>query len=79
MALYSLRLFFLFLLSSATFPCLIKQVQKARRVFHQGWERLGYTSQIDEEQLSSWPWFISVFASINGTIISQCPLFEYGR
>ena len=33
----------------------IKQIQEARRIFRQPWERLGNTSEMDEEKLSSWP------------------------
>ena len=46
---------FLFFVLSAKIPLFIKQVQEARRFFYQGWERLGCVSQMDEEQLSSWP------------------------
>ena len=39
-------------LSSASFPCLTCQVQKAKIISHRGWERLGCANQMDEEQLS---------------------------
>ena len=57
----------------------ITQVQEARRIFRRGWERLGYASQMNEEQLSSWPWIILVLAWVNGTLSSRYSLFEHGR
>ena len=80
MSLYSLRLsVFLFFLLSANISVFTKQVREARRIFHRGWERLRYVSQMDDEQLSSWPWIISVLALVNDTVVSQYSLFEYNR
>ena len=63
---------------SAFFSLFIKQVREVRRIFRQAWGRLGYVSQMDEEQLSCWPCIFSILASINGTVVSRCSLFEYG-
>ena len=51
---------------SAKIPVFIPQARKARRISRREWKRLGYASQMDEEQLSSWPWIISIFASVKG-------------
>ena len=49
-------------------------------IFRRGWERLEYASQMDEEQISvKLVWVISVPTSVEGTVVSRCPLFEYGR
>ena len=37
-------------------------------------EVLGYGSQMDEEQLSSWPWIISVLASVEGYCCIAIPI-----
>ena len=57
------------------FSLVIKKVREAKGIFRQKWERLEYASQMDEEQISSWPWIISVLASVNDAVASRCPLF----
>ena len=63
---------------SANFPVFIRQVREARKRLRQGRERLGYASQMDKEELSSWPWIILFPASVNDIVASRCSLFKYG-
>ena len=47
----------------------ITQVRETRRIFRKVWKRLRYVNQMNEEQLSCWPWIISILASVNGTVV----------
>ena len=52
---------------------------KREKDFPSRMEEMELPGQMNEEQLSSWPWIISVLTLAKGTVVSQCLLFEYGR
>ena len=54
--LFSFFCVFVFFLLSAKFSRVYQAGTRGEIIFCQAWERLEYSSEMDEKQLSNWPW-----------------------
>ena len=57
------------------FPYPSSKVREANIIFRRRWERLRCASQMEEGQLSSWPWS-SRFASTKDILCTHCPFHD---